>query len=149
VLLLGAGGAARAIAFGLRECGAAVTIANRDVPRAERLAAVVGARAISLVDASAAASDHDVVVNATSIGQSPATAETPLPAEVLRVGQVVMDIVYKPLRTAFVVAAAARGAIAVEGGRMLLHQAAAQFELYTARAAPLGAMEAALRSTLG
>jgi shikimate dehydrogenase len=149
VLLLGAGGAARAIAFGLRERGAATTVANRDRSRAERLAAATGARSIAFEDAVAVAADHDVVVNATSIGQAPATAEMPLPVTALRAGQVVMDIVYKPLRTAFIAAAGARGAIAVEGGRMLLHQAAAQFELYTGRPAPLEAMEGALRATIG
>jgi shikimate dehydrogenase len=149
VLLLGAGGAARAIAFGLRERGAALTIANRDPSRAERLASVTGARALPFGDAAAAAADHDVIINATSVGQSPATAEKPLPDAALGAGQVVMDIVYKPLRTAFIAAAHARGAIAVEGGRMLLYQAAAQFELYTGRAAPIEAMDAALRATLG
>jgi shikimate dehydrogenase len=55
-----------------------------------------------------------------------------------------MDIVYKPIATALVLAARRRGATAVHGGRMLLHQAAGQFELYTAVPAPLAAMEAAL-----
>ena len=148
VLLLGAGGAARAIAFGLHERGAVTVIANRDVARAERLAASTGARAITLADVVRAAADHDIVVNATSIGQAPATGGTPLPDAALRPGLVVMDIVYKPLATALLAAAKARGAIAIQGSRMLLHQAAAQFELYTARAAPLGAMEAALRATI-
>ena len=87
-------------------------------------------------------------VNATSVGQSPDTARLPLPGAALRPGQVVMDIVYKPLRTAFVAAAHAEGATAIEGSRMLLHQAAAQFELYTGHPAPLAAMEAALRATI-
>ena len=149
VLVLGAGGAARAIAFGLREREASVTIANRDRARAERLASGTGARAILFDDAAVAAADHDIVVNATSLGQAPAVAQLPLPGAALRAGQVVMDIVYKPLRTAFVVAAKERGALAIDGGRMLLHQGAAQFELYTGHAAPLEAMQAALRATIG
>jgi shikimate dehydrogenase len=148
VLLLGAGGAARAIAFGLRERGAVTVIANRDTARAERLAALTGARAIALADAARAAADHDVVVNATSIGQAPATGGMPLPEAALRPGLVVMDIVYKPLATALLAAAKARGAIAIQGGRMLLYQAAAQFELYARRAAPLDAMGAALRAAI-
>jgi shikimate dehydrogenase len=148
VLVLGAGGAARAIAFGLRERGAVTTIANRDRVRAERLGSATGAAVIDLADAATAAPDFDVVVNATSIGQSPRTTDMPLPETSLRPGLVVMDIVYKPLQTAFVAAARARGATAIEGGRMLLHQAAAQFELYTGRPAPLAAMDAALRATI-
>jgi shikimate dehydrogenase len=60
-----------------------------------------------------------------------------------------MDIVYKPVHTELLRRAAARGATAVHGGRMLLHQAAAQFELYTGRAAPLADMDAALHSAMG
>jgi shikimate dehydrogenase len=149
VLLLGAGGAARAIAFGLRERGAVTTLANRDRARAERLAALTGAHVVDLADAARVALDHDVLVNATSIGQTPRTADMPLPETSMRTGQVVMDIVYKPLQTAFTAAARARGATAIEGARMLLHQAAAQFELYTGRPAPLAAMDAALRATIG
>ena len=148
VLLLGAGGAARAIAFGLRERGALTTLANRDPVRAERLASATGAKAIPFDAATSTAGNYDVIINATSIGQAPAGG-VPLPDTAIRPGQVVMDIVYKPLRTPFVVAAAARGAVVVHGGRMLLHQAAAQFELYTGQAAPLEAMEGALRATIG
>jgi shikimate dehydrogenase len=57
-----------------------------------------------------------------------------------------MDIVYKPLATTLIREARAAGATTIDGGRMLLHQAAAQFELYTAQAAPLAAMDAALRT---
>jgi shikimate dehydrogenase len=60
-----------------------------------------------------------------------------------------MDIVLKPLETQLLAAARARGARVVHGGRMALHQAARQFELYTGRAAPLEAMDAALRATIG
>ncbi len=146
VLLLGAGGAARAIAFGLRERGAVTTIANRDRARAERLAGDIGARAADLDEARRAA-DYDIVVNATAVGQSGSgeTAASPVPAESLRAGQVVMDIVYKPVRTRLVETAGDRGATVIHGGRMLLHQAAAQFELYTGRPAPLSALEAALK----
>ncbi len=60
-----------------------------------------------------------------------------------------MDIVYKPIETALVQAARAAGAPVIHGGRMLLHQAAAQFELYTGQQAPLDAMDAALRRAIG
>jgi shikimate dehydrogenase len=142
-LLLGAGGAARAVAFGLAERGAHTTIANRDVSKAEALARDVGATAASL-DETARAGDYDVVVNATSVGMKEIDPRSPIPEEALRAGQIVMDIVYKPIETELVRAARRRGARAIHGGRMLLYQAARQFELYTGRDAPLAAMDQAL-----
>jgi shikimate dehydrogenase len=147
-LLVGAGGAARAIAFGLHERGAAVTIANRDPARAAALASDTGARAAPLRDVDRAG-DYDVVVNATIMGQADTSPESPIPEDRLRTGQVVMDIVYKPVHTRLYEAARRRGATAIHGGRMLLHQAAAQFELYTGRAAPLEAMNAELARMIG
>jgi shikimate dehydrogenase len=143
VLLVGAGGAARAIGFGLRERGARTTIANRDAAKAERLAAELGAQHAPL-DEVQRAGQYDVVVNATSLGQSDVGKESPIPEDALRKGQLVMDIVYKPVQTCLIEAAGRRGAVAVRGTRMLLHQAAAQFELYTGRAPPLSAMDEAL-----
>jgi shikimate dehydrogenase len=142
VLLVGAGGAARAIAFGLHDRGAVTTIANRDAAKAVALARETGARGLPL-DETRRAADYEVVIHATSLGQSDAPAPAPIPEEGLSPGQVVMDIVYKPLRTALLEAAQRRGATPIHGGRMLLHQAAAQFELYTNHPAPLDAMEAA------
>ena len=147
VLLAGAGGAARAIAFGLRDRGAHTTIANRDLSKAERLAADVGARAAPFEE-TASAGDYDVVVNATVLGQKDGDLTSPIPESAMRPGQVVMDIVYKPVRTRLIEAARGRGALAIHGGRMLLHQACAQFELYTGHPAPLDAMEAALSAAM-
>ena len=146
VLLLGAGGAARAIAHGVSARGAVVRIVNRDAAKARDLAAQVGAEA-SGIEETARAGSYDVVINATSVGMRVAEDEapvSPVPEEALREGLVVMDIVYKPIDTELVRAARRRGATAIHGGRMLLHQAAAQFELYTGSPAPLGVMERAL-----
>lgn len=148
VLLLGAGGAARAIAFGLAERGAIVTIANRDVEKARQLAAAVGGKAAAL-DGGALARDHDVLVNATSRGMAEVDPRSPIPEDALREDLLVMDIVYKPMTTELVAAARRRGATAIHGGRMLLHQAAEQFRLYTGREPPLAAMDDALRAQLG
>jgi len=156
VLLLGAGGAARAIAFGLRERGARVTIANRTFDKAAALAAATGARAATW-DETNRLGDYDVVLNATTLGQEGVherASAIPLddasfPHGSIRAGQIVMDIVYKPLQTPLLAAARSRGAIAVHGGRMLLHQASAQFELYTSHPAPREAMDEALRAAIG
>lgn len=148
VLLLGAGGAARAIAFAFVDRGADVCVANRDRGKAEALAAACGARAAGLEEA-ARAGDYDAVVNATSVGMREVDAGSPVPEAAIRAGMVVMDIVYKPIETELVRAARRRGAVAIHGGRMLLYQAAGQFELYTGSAAPLDAMEAALLAQIG
>jgi shikimate dehydrogenase len=148
VLLLGAGGAAKAIAHGLTSEGAVVRIANRDLSKAEALAAEVGARAAPL-DETARAGDYDLVVNATSVGMKEVDPSSPIPEPALAPGLVVMDIVYKPIDTALVAAARRRGARVVHGGRMLLHQAAKQFELYTGQVAPLSAMDDALLEQIG
>jgi shikimate dehydrogenase len=152
VLVLGAGGAARAVAFGLRERGARVVIANRDVAKAEALAREVGGVPASLGDGSAIvahAAQSEIVVNATTRGMAGADPSSPLPSEALSSAHLVMDLVYKPIETELLRQARARGATVVHGGRMLLHQAAEQFELYTGHPAPLEAMDSALRAAIG
>lgn len=148
VLLLGAGGAARAVAFGLAERGASVTVANRDIDKARALAAAIGGAAVAL-GREALSPDHDILVNATSLGMVEVDPRSPIPEEALREDLLVMDIVYKPMLTELVEAARRRGATAVHGGRMLLHQAAEQFRLYTGCEPPLDAMDTALRAQLG
>lgn len=148
ILVLGAGGAGRAVVFGLADRGAEVVVANRDTGKAEALAAEIGGRAVSLEHAREAASSYDVVVNASSVGMREVDTSSPLPEECIAAGQVVMDIVYKPIETELVRAARRRGARVIHGGRMLLHQAARQFELYTGKDAPLEAMDDALREQI-
>lgn len=150
-LVLGAGGAARAVAHGLAAKGAKLTIANRDVSKASELAERVGATAWSLEKARAEARGFPVVINATSLGMQAEgqSAASPLPEDAFGPGQLVMDIVYKPIHTDLVLLARRRGATVVHGGRMLLHQAGGQFELYTGVRAPLGVMDRALRAHIG
>ena len=149
VLLLGAGGAAKALAHGFTERGARVTIANRDRARAAALAAATGARAAAGLEEANRAGNYDAVVNATSIGMDHVEAKSPVPEAALHPELLVMDIVYTPIETELVRAARRRGATIVHGGRMLLHQAARQFELYTGKDAPLVAMESALLAQIG
>jgi len=151
ILVLGAGGAARAVVHGLVEAGAKVIVANRSVQGARDLCAAASAsEAVSLEEAADRAPSVDVLVNATSLGMvaSGETAGLPLGGALPERG-VVMDIVYKPIETALVSRAKERGARTIHGGRMLLHQAARQFSLYTGRDAPLDAMDAALRAAIG
>jgi shikimate dehydrogenase len=143
VLLLGAGGAARAIAHGLKDRGAELSIANRAHEKAEELAREVGARAVTLSEATRAREYH-VVINATSKGMREVDTASPVPESAIAPDMVVMDIVYKPIETELLRAATRRGARIIHGGRMLLYQAAEQFTLYTGRSAPIEAMEQAL-----
>jgi len=144
VVVLGAGGAARAVVHGLAARGAEVLVANRTQPAAEALARAAGGRAIDWTERAAAG---DIIVNATSAGMDTGDGPGPSPLDgaVIRPDTTVMDIVYKPVETRLLAQARGAGARAIDGTRMLLHQAARQFELYTGAQAPLAEMDAALR----
>jgi len=149
VLVIGAGGAARAVVRALaHEDVAAVGIANRTPERA-RAAVLLGGRDARVAEL-AEVPDYDVVVNATSIGMgTPAEGgELPLDPALLGEGQVVVDLVYEPVETALLAAARAAGARPVDGVGMLVHQAAHAFTLWTGVAAPVDAMGRAARAAL-
>jgi shikimate dehydrogenase len=95
------------------------------------------------LDELGAVEDYDILVNATSVGFH-APDESVVPASALKEGKVVLDVVIIPPRTKLVKEAEARGSVALPGTRMLVHQAAYQFELYTGRQAPFEVMEEAL-----
>jgi shikimate dehydrogenase len=144
--VLGAGGAARALVFGLRREGAVVTIYNRDSRRGEALAKELGAdfRPLAAFD-----SGHtDIVVNTTSVGMHPLVEASPIPAETLHAGLVVMDIVYNPLHTVLLRAAQAKGCTVVDGVEMFVRQGAKQLELWTGLAAPVEIMRRAVLESL-
>ena len=146
VLLLGAGGAARAMAFGLAERGARVVIANRTHERAVKLAADVGCEAIPLDAVGSAA--YDILVNGTSLGMHPKVDATPLDAAWLRPGALVFDSVYNPLETRLLREARAAGCRTVDGLEMFVNQAAEQFELWTGLPAPRSLMRSVVESRL-
>jgi shikimate dehydrogenase len=150
-LVIGAGGAARAVAYALGEAGAAeVVVVNRTPARAAEVAALAGVAGRALAEADVAqteveAAQADLVVNATPVGMAgagPADAAEQwlVPPVLLHAGQVVTDLVYAPRRTAWLVAAADAGATTVGGLGMLVHQAAAQVELWTGQEAPVDVM---------
>lgn len=146
-VVVGAGGAARAVAFMLADEGATVEIANRTVSRAESLAAdVPPATAHGLDHLPDLVSGADVVVNATSVGME--TDESPVPADALHGNLAVMDAVYRPLETRLLRDATACGATTIDGAWMLLFQGVVAFELWTGRDAPVDRMDAALRRRL-
>jgi shikimate dehydrogenase len=145
VLVLGAGGAARAVIHALAgEDPAEIGVANRSADRA-KAAVLLGGRDTRIADVDEAP-DFDVIVNATSVGMG--TADLPLPADLLREGQVVVDLVYEPVETALLAAARAAGATAVDGVGMLVHQAAHAFRLWTGVEPPVEVMAQAARRGL-
>ena len=161
VALLGAGGAARAVAWGLAAGGAAdVAVINRTPSRAQTAADIANATAqagqagrVGSIDDIAAA---DIVVNATSVGMGagasahlrsasaqPNRNDMPCDPTLLRRGQVAVDLVYEPLETAWLAVLRHRGVEVHNGLSMLAYQAAAAFELWTGIEAPVDAMRRA------
>jgi shikimate dehydrogenase len=130
-LVLGAGGAARAIAWGLADAGAArIVIANRTPARAEATAAAVpGAETWDWNDLAGAFAQADLIVNATSLGLAGA-ASPDWPIHAAPAHAIVADAVYKPLETPLIAAARARGLATVDGLGMLIHQGARAFEIW-------------------
>jgi shikimate dehydrogenase len=146
--VLGAGGAARSVAWALGDAGAAdVVVVNRTPARAEAAAALAGPT--GRVGAAADLAAADLVVNATSVGMGAAPGDAgpiPLDPTALHAGQVVVDLVYQPLTTPLLRAAAAAGARPVDGLGMLVHQAALSVERWTGAAPDLAVMAAAARA---
>jgi 3-dehydroquinate dehydratase/shikimate dehydrogenase len=134
VVILGAGGAARAAALALTRKGAAVTLLARDPGQAEFVAAAVGCAGGDLADLRA--HGWDVLVNATPVGGAAAPEETLVPAGAHRAGSVVLDMVYDPLQTRLLREAAAAGCAVIPGIEMLVAQATVQFETWTGIEAP-------------
>lgn len=150
-LVVGAGGAARAVILALGEAGASdiAVAARRPEATAAACALAPGvARPGTVTEADGAG----LVVNATPVGMGEVVdldPTLPVPAERLGPGQMVVDLVYHPLLTPLLTAARARGAVAVNGVGMLLHQAALAFERWTGEPPPLEAMSAAVLAELG
>ncbi|HUL21769.1 MAG TPA: shikimate dehydrogenase [Thermodesulfobacteriota bacterium] len=134
VALLGAGGAARAIGFGLKERGLRLIVVNRSKERGRALGEALRCDYLpmsSLTGMKAGELEADVLINATSLGMHPRDGETPMPKALLRKGMVVMDIVYEPLQTRLLREAKEKGCVTVDGLEMLIRQGIAQFEIWT------------------
>ncbi|MGB6649006.1 MAG: type I 3-dehydroquinate dehydratase [Bacteroidota bacterium] len=143
VLVVGAGGTARAIAYEAKRRGAAVIIANRGEKKGKRLAREFGLGFLPLEEIGEA--DFDILVNATSVGMVPETDRSPVPSGLLS-DRVVFDAVYNPPVTKLLRDAGALGATVVGGTEMFLNQAAIQSHLFTGRVPNLPAMRRVLRS---
>jgi shikimate dehydrogenase len=153
-VVLGAGGAARAVCLALAGAGAreVIVVGRREAPTA---AAAALAGPAGRVGTAAEAAGADLVVNATPVGMglpSPVASPAPLPlgldADDLAPGQLVVDLIYAPAVTPLLAAARRRGSAAVNGLGMLLHQAGRQIEAWTGTSPPLEVMSAATLAAL-
>ena len=138
LILLGAGGAARAMAYGAKQEGAAVVIANRTAEKGESLAKDLGVDFIPLDEIQSR--PCDILVNSTPVGMVPNTDASPVEANFFKPAMAVMDMVYRPLETRLLKEAKAKGCITVDGVSMFVHQGVAQFEWWTQKPAPVEIM---------
>jgi 3-dehydroquinate dehydratase/shikimate dehydrogenase len=146
VLVLGAGGVARAITHALAREGAVITISNRDAARAHALAEEVGCRTVEW------SARHnllcDMVINCTSVGMHPNLDESPIHPSFLRNGLVVFETVYTPEQTLLVKEARERGCHVITGVELFVRQAAEQFRLFTGHLAPIDLLRKVIRRAL-
>jgi 3-dehydroquinate dehydratase/shikimate dehydrogenase len=140
VLILGAGGVARACAFALAQAGATVCVCARRPQRAKALAKAVGGEAV--VRRQLKREFFDAIVNATPVGMYPRTGRSPLEARELNC-RLVFDTIYRPRQTKLLQLAARRGIETVSGLEMFVAQGTAQWEIWTGERAPVEAMRRA------
>ena len=151
VLLLGSGGAARAIAYALVQEADELVVLNRTVEQAKELASLlerpfnkkVVADSLSPKIIQDNLRDSDILVNATSVGMKPNANQSPVAPEWLKPNLAVMDIVYNPIETKLAKDAKAAGAKVISGVEMLIYQGAASFEIWTGKSAPVEVMRKA------
>jgi shikimate dehydrogenase len=156
VLLLGAGGAARAIAFALTKEASELVILNRTEVQASGLASSlievtekkISSGILSPESLEVCLQETDILINATSIGMKPNHKISPVPANLLKPNLSVMDIVYNPVETQLAKDAKAAGANVVSGVEMLIYQGAAAFEIWTGQNAPVDVMRKAALNQL-
>jgi shikimate dehydrogenase len=146
ILVAGAGGAAKAVGFGLVQAGAEVVITNRTTESGKELATWLGCEFVSSEDIAWVSAD--VFINTTSVGMEPDLNGIVVPSSILPQFSAVMDIVYAPLETRLLREAKAAGCRTIDGLAMLLYQGAEQFRIWTGLTAPELIMRAALEEEL-
>ncbi len=146
VLVIGAGGSAKAVGFGLLQAGAEVIIANRTAKTGQALADWLDCPFVPLEDV--AGISADVLINTTSVGMEPDNEGIVVSPSILSGFSVVMDIVYAPLETRLLREAKAAGCQTIDGLSMLLYQGIAQFEIWTGGRPPQHIMRSALEEEL-
>ena len=139
VLIVGAGGTAKAIGYGVQEKGAKITVTyNRNKEKGLQLAKELAAKVVNIQDAGE--EEIDVLINCSPVGMSPNQEETPISSRYLRKGMVVFDSVYNPLETRLIREAKVAGCVTISGLELFVNQAVGQFELWTGQKAPADPM---------
>tara|TARA_B100001079_G_scaffold270443_1_gene284813 strand:- start:4236 stop:5705 length:1470 start_codon:yes stop_codon:yes gene_type:complete len=147
VLIIGAGGTAKAIGHGVREKGAKITVTyNKNKERGTQLAKELGAEVVNVQDAGE--EEVDVLINCSPVGMNPDVEATPISSRHLRKGMIVFDSVYNPPETRLIRDAKAAGCIAISGIELFINQAVGQFELWTGQKAPVNPMRDVVVKTI-
>lgn len=148
IAVFGAGGAARALVYGLKLHGAFVHVYNRTMPHAQKLVEDFHLEQAHPLEDKQSLKKTDIIINTTSVGMEPNINQSPIPADFIESHHIVFDIVYTPKETLLLKLAKSKGAKIVFGDDMVLYGAIPQFELFTGVKAPLAAMKQALRKNL-
>jgi 3-dehydroquinate dehydratase/shikimate dehydrogenase len=146
-LVLGAGGVARPIVYGLRKRGAITTIASRTFARAERLAQSFESKAVDWEARHRGTAD--IIINCTPIGMHPNVDESPIHKTFLKPAMLIFDTVYNPESTLLVKDARSRNCAVITGVEMFVRQAMLQFFLFTRKEAPAELMREVLKRAIG
>jgi shikimate dehydrogenase len=154
VLIIGAGGAARAIYFTLAQQGIKkIDLTNRSITKAEQLKKdcpfKVETKSLSLVKAESLLARYDIVIQCTSIGMAPNIIDSPIQVSLMKKDCLAMDIVYNPLKTMFLQKVEKQGAQIQNGVGMFIHQAAIAFEIWTGTAPDTNKMNECVLQKLG
>lgn len=144
IALLGAGGAARAIAYGLSRKGSKISVFNRNLENANLLVRDFKLKAAYSLNETSKISAADIIINATPVGMFPHVNESPIPFESIKNNHLIFDVVFKPNETKLIEYAKRKGAKVVYGYKMLLYQAVEQFKLFTGKEPPISVMEKAI-----
>ena len=146
-LIIGAGGAARAVGFIMKENNVDLCITNRSYDKGEALARSLGCPFVPLKDMGDI--HADLLIQTTPVGMYPHDDQCIVPRELLKKGMVVMDIVYNPIETKLLSLARIQGCITISGLWMFVHQGAEQFRLWTGLEAPVTSMIKLIEMELG
>jgi shikimate dehydrogenase len=141
IILTGAGGAGKAIAYGMKFSGGKVFIYNRSVERAKKIAEQFGLKLGGNLEDLAQIRDYDILINATPVGSYPDMNNSIIPEQILKEGKIVLDVVINPWHTLLIKKAEEKHCRVITGLKMLLFQGAFQFKLFTGYDAPLEIME--------
>lgn len=148
VVVVGAGGGARAVVYGLKKENASITIINRTIEKAKTLAKEFNVGYDDLKNIRNLIKNNEIIINTTSVGMAPNTNESIINGKDLIKGKVIMDMVYKPSETKLIKLAKKAGCGVITGDRMLIYQAIGQFKLWTKQEPRFSLMESALKKYL-